>query len=78
VPGDRNADRRARGLESFAALAAREGDAELALLLSAASAALREESGLPAISGARADRYAKVAAGLSADAIARLRTRGAS
>ena len=66
----------ARGLESFAALAAREGDAEQALLLTAASAALREESGLPAMSGARADRYAKDASDLSADDVARLRARG--
>jgi predicted ATPase/DNA-binding NarL/FixJ family response regulator len=66
----------ARGLESFAALAARAGDTEQALLLTAASAALREESGLPAMSGARADRYASDAGDLSADDVARLRARG--
>lgn len=66
----------ARGLESFAALAAREGDAERAVLLAAASAALREESGLPAMSGTRADKYARGARGLGDDALARVRARG--
>ena len=46
----------ARGLESFAALADREGDAERAVLLAAASAALRATSGLPPPPGARAGR----------------------
>jgi predicted ATPase/DNA-binding NarL/FixJ family response regulator len=66
----------ARGLESFVALAAREGDAERAVLLTAASAALRAESGLPAMSGARAGRYARAASGLGDDELARLRVRG--
>jgi DNA-binding NarL/FixJ family response regulator len=47
----------ARGLESCAALAAREGDAERAVMLAAASAGLRATSGLPPLPGARADRY---------------------
>ena len=47
----------ARGLEAFAALAVREGDAERAVLLAAASTALREAGGLPPLPGARAERY---------------------
>jgi DNA-binding NarL/FixJ family response regulator len=66
----------ARGLESFAALAAREGDAERAVLLSAASVALREVAGLRATTGAWADAYLEAAGGLPADTVARLRARG--
>ena len=62
----------ARGLESFAALAAREGDARQAVLLTAASAALREASGLPAMAAARADRYLKGALGLGEESVTRL------
>ena len=47
----------ARGLESFAALAAREDEPERAVLLAAAAAALRATSGLPPLPGARAERY---------------------
>jgi predicted ATPase/DNA-binding NarL/FixJ family response regulator len=47
----------ARGLESCASLAAREGNAERAVMLAAAAAGLRATSGLPPLPGARADRY---------------------
>jgi len=47
----------ARGLESFAALLIREGDPERAVLLAAASTALREAASLPPLPGARAERY---------------------
>ena len=47
----------ARGLESFAALAVREGEPERGVLLAAAATALREAAGLPPLSGARAERY---------------------
>jgi predicted ATPase/DNA-binding CsgD family transcriptional regulator len=47
----------ARGLESFAALAIREDEPERAVLLAAASTALREAAGLPPLPGARAERY---------------------
>ena len=66
----------ARGLESFAALAVREGEAERAVLLAAASTALREAGGLPPLSGARAERYVAPARGLGEQAIARLWARG--
>lgn len=65
----------ARGLESLAALAAHEGDVERAVLLTAASVALREVAGLRAAPGAWADRYLKAADGPEAEA-ARLRARG--
>jgi predicted ATPase/DNA-binding CsgD family transcriptional regulator len=51
----------ARGLEAFAALAVREGDPERAVLLAAASTALREAAGLPPLPGARAERYLALA-----------------
>lgn len=47
----------ARGLESFAALLVREGDPERAVLLAAASTALREAARLPPLPGARVERY---------------------
>src|SRR6185437_3386023 len=47
----------ARGLESCAALAAREGNPERAVMLAAAAAGLRATSGLRPVPGARADRY---------------------
>jgi DNA-binding NarL/FixJ family response regulator len=47
----------ARGLESCAALAASEGAAERAVMLSAAAAGLRATSGLPPLPTGRADRY---------------------
>jgi predicted ATPase/DNA-binding CsgD family transcriptional regulator len=66
----------ARGLESFAALAVREGEAERAVLLAAASAALRESAGLPPLSGARAERYLPPARRRGDQAVARLWARG--
>ncbi len=56
----------ARGLESFAALADRDGDAERAVLLAAASAGLRAASGLPPLAGARTARYLAAADRLGA------------
>ncbi len=66
----------ARGLESFAALAVREGDAERAVLLAAASTALREAGGLPPLPGARAERYLVPARRLGDQAVARLWAQG--
>jgi predicted ATPase/DNA-binding CsgD family transcriptional regulator len=63
----------ARGLEAFAALAGREGQADLAVQLAAAAAALRETAGLPAVAGARVERYLAPARHLLGDAaVARL------
>lgn len=66
----------ARGLESFAALAAGEGEPERAVLLTAASTALREAGGLPPLPGARAERYLATARPLGDQAVARLWARG--
>jgi predicted ATPase/DNA-binding CsgD family transcriptional regulator len=66
----------ARGLESFAALAAGEGEPERAVLLTAASTALREAGGLPPLPGARAERYLAAARPLGDQAVARLWARG--
>ena len=66
----------ARGLESFAALAAREDDAERAVLLAAASAGLREASGLPAMPNARAGKYLKAAHDLGDNGVAEVWARG--
>jgi predicted ATPase/DNA-binding CsgD family transcriptional regulator len=66
----------ARGLDSCAALAAVEGDAEQAVLLAAASAALRAAAGLPRPPGARADGYRAAADRLAAGSAARLWARG--
>jgi ATP/maltotriose-dependent transcriptional regulator MalT len=63
----------ARGLEAFAALAGREGQADLAVPLAAAAAALRETAGLPALAGARVESYLAPARRLLGDAaVARL------
>ena len=62
----------ARGLEAFAALAAREGRLEQAVLLIAAASALREAAGLPALSGARADRILVPARRLGEPAVTKL------
>jgi predicted ATPase/DNA-binding CsgD family transcriptional regulator len=63
----------ARGLEAFAALAGREGQADLAVQLAAAAAALRETAGLPAVAGARVEKYLGPARRLLGDAaVARL------
>jgi predicted ATPase/DNA-binding NarL/FixJ family response regulator len=66
----------ARGLESWAALAAREDDAERAVMLAAASAGLRATSGLPPVPGARMDKYLAVARHLDPGARERLWSRG--
>jgi predicted ATPase/DNA-binding CsgD family transcriptional regulator len=62
----------ARGLEAFAALAIQEGRPERAVQLAAAAAALREAAGLPALSGARTERYLAPARGLGDQAVGRL------
>jgi DNA-binding NarL/FixJ family response regulator len=66
----------ARGLESCAALASREDDAERAVVLAAASAALRATSGLPPVPAARMDKYLAAARHLDAGARALLWSRG--
>jgi DNA-binding NarL/FixJ family response regulator len=66
----------ARGLEAFAALATREERPELAVLLTAAATALRDVAGLPALSGARTERYLASARHLGENTIARLWARG--
>jgi predicted ATPase/DNA-binding NarL/FixJ family response regulator len=66
----------ARGLESFAALAVREEDPERAVLLAAASVALREVAGMPPLPGARAERYLAPARRLGDHVVARLWARG--
>jgi predicted ATPase/DNA-binding CsgD family transcriptional regulator len=66
----------ARGLEAFAGLAVREDRPELAVRLTAAAAALREVAGLPALAGARTERYLASARPLGQNAITRLWTQG--
>jgi predicted ATPase/DNA-binding NarL/FixJ family response regulator len=66
----------ARGLEAFAALAVQEKRPEQAVRLTAAVTALRETAGLPALSGARVERYLAAARRLGEPAIARLWTQG--
>jgi DNA-binding CsgD family transcriptional regulator len=66
----------ARGLEAFAGLAVREDRPEPAVRLIAAAAALREVAGLPALSGARTERYLAAARHLGENTIARLWTQG--
>src|SRR5690242_12482713 len=67
----------ARGLEAFAALAVREDRPALAVQLTAAATALREVAGLPALSGARMERYlAPARASLGEPAVTRLWARG--
>ncbi len=61
----------ARGLEAFAALAVREKQPEQAVRLTAAASALREAAGLPALSGARVEKYLAPARRLGEPAIAR-------
>jgi predicted ATPase/DNA-binding CsgD family transcriptional regulator len=62
----------ARGLEAFAALTGHEGRPELAVQLAAAAAALREEAGLPPLSGARVEAYLAQARRLGDATVARL------
>ncbi len=59
----------ARGLESFAALCAREGQGRLAVLLTAAAAALREAAGLPAAPAGRTQQYLEAARGLGQETL---------
>jgi ATP/maltotriose-dependent transcriptional regulator MalT len=66
----------ARGLAAFATLAAGENRPELAVQLTAAAAALRKVAGLPALSGARIDRYLAAARRLGEPAVARLWAEG--
>jgi predicted ATPase/DNA-binding CsgD family transcriptional regulator len=66
----------ARGLEAFADLATREDRPEMAVQLTAAATALREAAGLPALSGARTEKYLASARHLGGPAVARLWTRG--
>jgi len=66
----------ARGLEAFAALATREDRPERAVQLTAAANALRDVAGLPALSGARTERYLASARHLGEPAVTRLWARG--
>ena len=66
----------ARGLEAFAALAVHEDRPELAVRLAAAATALRDVAGLPALSGARTERYLASARHLGESAVARLWAQG--
>ncbi len=65
-----------RALEAFAALAVREDRPEQAVQLVAATTALREAAGLPALSGARVERYLAPARRLGEPAVARLWAEG--
>jgi predicted ATPase/DNA-binding CsgD family transcriptional regulator len=66
----------ARGLEAFAALAVLEDRPELAVQLTAAATGLREAAGLPALSGARVERYLAPAQRLGKPAVAQLWAQG--
>ncbi len=66
----------ARGLEAFAALAAQENRPERAVELTAAATALREAAGLPALPGARTERYLASARRLGQTVIGRLWAQG--
>jgi predicted ATPase/DNA-binding CsgD family transcriptional regulator len=66
----------ARGLEAFAALAVLERRPEDAVQLTAAAAGLREAAGLPALSGARVERYLAAARRLGEPVIERLWAQG--
>jgi predicted ATPase/DNA-binding CsgD family transcriptional regulator len=65
-----------RGLEGFAALAVQENRPERAVQLAAAATALREAAGLPALSGARIERYLAPARRLGEPAVGRLWAHG--
>ena len=65
-----------RALEAFAALAVREDRPQQAVRLVAATTALRETAGLPALSGARVERYLAPARRLGEPAVARLWAEG--
>jgi predicted ATPase/DNA-binding NarL/FixJ family response regulator len=66
----------ARGIESCAALAVSEDDAERAVMLAAAAAALRATTGLPPVPRPRTDRYLAAARHLDDGTIALLWARG--
>ena len=66
----------ARGLEAFAALAVHEERPELAVQLTAAATALRDVAGLPALPGARKEKYLASARHLGEPAIAWLWAQG--
>jgi predicted ATPase/DNA-binding CsgD family transcriptional regulator len=68
----------ARGLEAFAALAVREDRPAQAVRLTAAASALREAAGLPALPGARVDRYLAPARRLGEPVITQLWVQGLS
>jgi predicted ATPase/DNA-binding CsgD family transcriptional regulator len=65
-----------RALEAFAALAVRQDRPQQAVRLVAATTALREAAGLPALSGARVERYLAPARRLGEPAVARLWAEG--
>ncbi len=66
----------ARGLEAFAALAVQENQPEQAVRLTAAASALREAAGLPALPGARVEKYLAPARRLGEPAVARAWAQG--
>jgi DNA-binding CsgD family transcriptional regulator len=66
----------ARGLEAFAALTVAENRAGVAVQLIAAASALREAAGLPALSGARAEKYLAPGRSLGEAAMTRLWAEG--
>ena len=66
----------ARALEAFATLAVHENRPEPAVQLAAAASALRETAGLPALPGARAEKYLASARHLGETAVARLWAHG--
>jgi predicted ATPase len=66
----------ARGVEAFAALAVLENRPEQAVLLTGAATTLRETAGLPALPGARAERYLAAGRRLGEPAFTRLWTEG--
>ena len=66
----------ARGLEAVATLTAREGDAGLAVQLTAAAAGLRAAAGLPALSAERTQQQLDPARSLGAEALGQLWQRG--
>jgi predicted ATPase/DNA-binding NarL/FixJ family response regulator len=67
-----------RGLEAFAALAAKEEQPDRAVQLAAAAAALREAAHLPSQSAPRIERMLAPAASLGPDAVARLWAEGSA
>jgi predicted ATPase/DNA-binding CsgD family transcriptional regulator len=68
----------ARGLEVLARLAVMEGRPEIAVQLAGAVTSLRSEAHLPAVPGARTQRFLDAAAGLGEREVARLWAEGAA